>query len=620
MTTPSKRITRSVNDHISSNKNDKNRHATRTLSPVTGDLGAEDEEGEEEIDHLDDRSSPPAPAEASTIEEGGGAIAGPGPNTLKRRREAKSEVAGGTRKQPRRSTSTRNRPATSETPDAGSAADSRVAGTDDDESDDKEKEQAEPGAGGIGQVDWLKIGEVFPWDRIVFYFDTSVDDDMMAHLTKRIKKVKGKSTSTITEADIILINPHPSRLSSGRLNLLSSLDQVQSNDCLILAYHWLSRCYFSRKVEAWISDVPVFVEPKGDLVGQGMKIAVGRLGEELKADKLRRQIMEDLEKNGALIVPNEEASTCILAPGHPMLIDKPQVGPWSKCTLHPPGWVQERITEAKETQKRAIKPSVVLEMSKIKVTSAGINGKKAPTSLSSSKRLQMKTKPPRSAHRHEFIAHDREMLARWLAYKRPEKTGRTTRSIYEELGAYSNKHPNYSWASRHTPSAWHEHFKRNRNKVGNDGKILEDEVERYVSKGVDQSLKTIQERSKGTAATHTTASTYTTSKGRVSDGGTNRRGSAAMRGNTRKSSSKEQEKKGDRSGGRLSFSKDASDDEGGSLETSKHLASGDGDGDGGDRPDASEDESVNNNKDNGESVGGSSGETMADSEEVDGSV
>ncbi|OCF39679.1 hypothetical protein I317_06534 [Kwoniella heveanensis CBS 569] len=540
---PLQRVTRS-SCTINSNK-----RKLKTASPAVSEHPAE---GKEEID-LERGSSDEESSDGDDVDERPRTNAGPGPNTMKKQQ--------GTSRHPHSTAKKRIKLSTISSHQRQQESSALINGSEklnDAHGRGSKVEQEE--SAGIGEVDWLKIGEEFPWPRIVFYFDVSVGSDMTAHLTKRIKKAKGKTTSIITEADIILINPHPSRLSPARLNLLSSLDQVMSNDCLILSYHWLSRCYFSKTVERWISDIPVFVMKKGEMAGLGMKVAVGKLGEGQEGDQLRKRVMTDLEMNGAMIVPNEEATTCILTTGHPMLTDPPQDGSGANCSLHPPEWVQERIARFKERQKRGIKPSDVLEMSKVKVTRAGI-GKNKPTAFSSPvKKDKVELKQPRSAHRHEFIAHDREMLARWLAFKRPEKTGRTTRSIYEELGACSRKHPYFSWASRHTPSAWHEHFKRTRGKVGNDGKILEEEVERYVKQGIDESLKTLRERTKGAPPSIAAGSSKRERGGRSADGDKGKRPTSQARKS--RSMNKGEEERCDL----LKFSKDESEDEDGSLE------------------------------------------------------
>ncbi|WVQ95907.1 hypothetical protein IAU59_003006 [Kwoniella sp. CBS 9459] len=552
-------------------------HAHRTqASRASSALAIDDvdvvqqEEGEDEIDpaseaeHSSQAEDEDGPA---VLDSSQSPTAGPGPQTLKRRRGRHSEDSHTPKKHARFSSRLKTQQSSPNSGRRGPNVEPKEVAVG--------QERRDADSIGIGEVDWLIIGDEFPWDRIDFYFDASVGDDMIAHLTKRIKKVKGKITSTITQADIILINPHPARLSADRLNLLSSLDQVQVNDCLILSYHWLSRCYFSRRVEGWISDVPVFVQSRGNLSGSGlgMKVAVGRLGEGLEGDKLRRKVMEDLETNGAMIVPNEEATTCILPSNHPMLIHPPSDGPWAKCVLNPPEWVQQSISKAKEQERRAIKPSDVLRMSTVKVKSVGA-GKKRSAKPGPTQKHTIELKPPRSAHRTEFIAYDRDMLARWLAFKRPEKTGRTTRSIYEELAAYSSKHPIYAWASRHTAAAWHEHFKRNRNRVGNDGKILEDEVERYVSRGVDSTLKTLKERSgpkgkgEGKGCPAATAATTNSSSGRPGRGGSadKRKRDVGESRRTSRISNGDSE----RGEGRLSFSKDASQSGDDHLEVLHH--------------------------------------------------
>jgi hypothetical protein len=87
------------------------------------------------------------------------------------------------------------------------------------------------------------------------------------------------------------------------------------------------------------------------------------------------------------------------------------------------------------------------------------------------------------------------MLARWLATRKPTETGRTSRSLYRQLDAMDQSIGSlYEWVSRHTGSAWHEHYRKTKNKEWKDGRVLSREVNRYVSLGVDASLKTAGER------------------------------------------------------------------------------------------------------------------------------
>lgn len=87
------------------------------------------------------------------------------------------------------------------------------------------------------------------------------------------------------------------------------------------------------------------------------------------------------------------------------------------------------------------------------------------------------------------------MLARWLATRKPTETGRTSRSLYRQLDSMDQSIGSlYEWVSRHTGSAWHEHYRKTKNKEWKDGRVLSREVNRYVSLGVDNTLKTAGER------------------------------------------------------------------------------------------------------------------------------
>lgn len=129
---------------------------------------------------------------------------------------------------------------------------------------------------------------------------------------------------------------------------------------------------------------------------------------------------------------------------------------------------------------------------------------------------QESTRPKRTP----FTADDRFRLARWLAFQRPVNEGRLSHSLYERLRVsptmgcvplslsdvkqYSADDPIYGWASRHTPSAWREHYKKNRVIPWKDGTVLESMIQFNVRHGVDGDLSLETERLKRATNGHVT--------------------------------------------------------------------------------------------------------------------
>ncbi|WVR07932.1 hypothetical protein IAU60_004975 [Kwoniella sp. DSM 27419] len=330
------------------------------------------------------------------------------------------------------------------------------------------------------QLPWLQIGASFPWHDANIYLDPSLGGHVQSHLVKRIRKAGGHSTTTASTANIILVNPHPAKLSPGRSGLLSSLENVSNHRAIILSYHWLSRCYFTKVVEPFVLGQPAFLGEDGE----GARIAVGKLDGH-DADRDRTRIMLDLECNGAVVVDLQECQTCIVTDSHPFLTEPPTeeyVGIQWRST----DWVRQNVMRAKAEEK----PVMMVER---KTQETPRMKRQAGGQVDRNRVKRSRTIP-----RTPFTTRDREMLARWLAWKRPLPVGRTTRSIYEELEAYPEDDQHYAWASRHSASAWHEHYKRSRGKQGFDGRILEDMVKSFVARGVeDESLSTARERIKG---------------------------------------------------------------------------------------------------------------------------
>ncbi|KAK8849840.1 hypothetical protein IAR55_005176 [Kwoniella newhampshirensis] len=344
-----------------------------------------------------------------------------------------------------------------------------------------------------GAMHGLEVGRSFPWDDVLWYLDeVSISERMRGHLMKRIRKHNGKTTEDPCSAAIILVHPHSSR--HAPLKSLRSIPNVRRGKSLILAYQWLARCYFSKKVEEYTTDTPLFVVDREmvgasetDKEGEGLKVLVSNLGEGKEVE--RRRIMELLERNGALVVPlTERPDICIVPENHPYLKHSPSDQLWDGVGWKSPSWVRDTVAKAEKNNvkvKREAKASAWKKQ--LDRGSAVARPKGASTIVKKEFRR-------RSATRTEFTPHDRDMLARWIAFHRPTQTGRTTRSLYKRLDNYSPSHPFYSWASRHPATAWHEHFKRNRSRTGSDGKVLEEEIERYVSEGVDGKLRTRSER------------------------------------------------------------------------------------------------------------------------------
>ncbi|WVQ66194.1 uncharacterized protein L199_004373 [Kwoniella botswanensis] len=357
---------------------------------------------------------------------------------------------------------------------------------------------------------WLKVGEPFPWEEVEWYFDESIEEDMRTHLGKRIDKMKGSQTLDPEQADLILINPHPNRINPDRSKYLRGLGHLQGKLARVIPYNWLSKCYFSKSVE---SPTPPSVQPIFlDEEGKGLRLAVLKLGEGLEGDKLRRGVMVDLETHGAMIVSSPiNAEVVILPPSHPYITTPPKKDELKHITWHTPDWVREKIKIAQHVPKSKANPKLSKGESKsidksnpktrtnlksVKSKSEVNRGrsKRDSSDESESDSEELRPSPRRTTSRTEFTPSDRDFLARWLAYHRPDQVGRTTRSLYKRLERYSPSHPFFKHASRHPHSAWHEHFKRNRSKLGMDGKVLEDLVDEYVDKGIDRRLTTRMER------------------------------------------------------------------------------------------------------------------------------
>ncbi|KAK0211806.1 hypothetical protein IW262DRAFT_363752 [Armillaria fumosa] len=73
--------------------------------------------------------------------------------------------------------------------------------------------------------------------------------------------------------------------------------------------------------------------------------------------------------------------------------------------------------------------------------------------------------PGRRPHRIEFTEKDKENLARYLAFKVPDRAagGLLGNVIYKQMCAKAKVLPNeYAWTTRHTPSSWRDHYKKNK--------------------------------------------------------------------------------------------------------------------------------------------------------------
>ncbi|KAK6908607.1 hypothetical protein I203_102610 [Kwoniella mangroviensis CBS 8507] len=400
-----------------------------------------------------------------------------------------------------------------------SESESEYEGKDEDEREDTRSEidlESESGNREEGILSnsegerWLKVGEPFPWEEVEWYLDESIEEDMRTHLGKRIDKMKGSQTLDPGQADLLLINPHPNRINHDRSKHLCGLGHVQRKLARVIPYDWLSKCYFTKHVEPPPSPSvqPIFLEEKG----KGLRVAVLKLGEGVDGDKLRRSVMVDLETNGAMIVSSPiNAEVVILPPSHPYNTTPPKQDELKHITWHTPDWVREKIEIARHAPKSKANPKLSKGESKsndkskpkkrpslkpVKSKSAVNRGRSKRDSSGESESDSEDFGPSqrRTTSRTEFTPSDRDFLARWLAYHRPDQVGRTTRSLYKRLERYSPSHPFFKHASRHPHSAWHEHFKRNRSKLGMDGKVLEDLVDEYVDKGIDRRLTTRMER------------------------------------------------------------------------------------------------------------------------------
>ncbi|OCF73353.1 hypothetical protein I204_06585 [Kwoniella mangroviensis CBS 8886] len=354
-----------------------------------------------------------------------------------------------------------------------SESESEYEGKDEDEREDARSEidlESESGNREEGILSnsegerWLKVGEPFPWEEVEWYLDESIEEDMRTHLGKRIDKMKGSQTLDPGQADLLLINPHPNRINHDRSKHLCGLGHVQRKLARVIPYDWLSKCYFTKHVEPPPSPSvqPIFLEEKG----KGLRVAVLKLGEGVDGDKLRRSVMVDLETNGAMIVSSPiNAEVVILPPSHPYNTTPPKQDELKHITWHTPDWVREKIEIARHAPKSKANPKLSKEADLKEIAVVKVKVIQKTSDLVREGQL-----------RGEFIRAFPPLL--------PRKTN----------DRYSPSHPFFKHASRHPHSAWHEHFKRNRSKLGMDGKVLEDLVDEYVDKGIDRRLTIRMER------------------------------------------------------------------------------------------------------------------------------
>ncbi|KAK4689868.1 hypothetical protein P7C73_g236, partial [Tremellales sp. Uapishka_1] len=304
-----------------------------------------------------------------------------------------------------------------------------------------------PPAGVKTVVSPLTSGVEFPWTDVKFCVPTWLGATLCTHLIKRITKAGGIVTKNVSGASYILVNTHPSYKTE--VTLLKRLSTVKSTATTIVPYHWLSRCYFTRKVMNYPRDPPIFVDEES----HALQIAVGSM----PGRNERNHLMTLLESNGAIVVTDTDCKVCIVPSNHPYLRHPPKGGKWENVVWKDPLWVRNAVLSQNGRYWQQKKESVRA-----------------------------------SRTRTEFSEEDRDWLARWLAFKRPVVKGRLSRSLYAQLEDNSSD----EWMRRHSAAAWHEHFKRTRDKVGRDGKILEAEVDRYVKAGIDETLQTREERAK----------------------------------------------------------------------------------------------------------------------------
>ncbi|WWC92656.1 uncharacterized protein L201_007615 [Kwoniella dendrophila CBS 6074] len=359
---------------------------------------------------------------------------------------------------------------------------------------------------------WLTPGEEFPWDQVEFYLDDSIGQDITNHLIKRIEKMNGDTVLGPEQADIILINPKS--IKEDNLKRLTELGHIKEHLGRILSYNWLSKCYFTRKIELPLSQKskPLFLSEE---TGYGIKVLVSKFDIDNGGESKRREIMIDLESNGAMIVGSwEQAEICIIPTSHPYNAKPPKEERFKHITWHTPGWIKEKIdqhqAEEKLQRESKKKKSTKIDENEDPKKRKAVNGKNS----TKSKKAKVDVKRERHTSRTEFTPEDRDFLARWLAYYRPDKVGRTTKSLYVKLESYDRSHPFHEIASRHPSSAWHEHFKKSRSKIGIDGKVLEDQVDEYVNQGINSELTTKNERKKRDKNTNATQKLVSTSQNR----------------------------------------------------------------------------------------------------------
>ncbi|ORX35269.1 hypothetical protein BD324DRAFT_632111 [Kockovaella imperatae] len=321
--------------------------------------------------------------------------------------------------------------------------------------------------------------DILKGDKI--YFADHFDQATKEYLTELATRI-GATLSSQVDSNIAIMNPY-SKSYKNDTQQLANLRSKYPNlpHPIIIPYHWLTASLAQGvriPLDTLVKKLPILVQPSPAVNRAPLRIWVSvnlhRASQERDAHEAQRQVQKQLLERGALIVVKRSMADILI-------VDRKSVF-FSKIIL------RERQKYNRKTQ-RIVERDWVDDCIK--------SGKMVwpPTEEEEGEVDSMaEEEPPKVGRgpgrppgkpRVEYTPEDGDFLCRYLAAFHPSGSW-MSKKTYTTMAARASEFP---IIARHSDQSWHEHFKKN-------SATYQRRVDRNISEGIDESLKTTAEREK----------------------------------------------------------------------------------------------------------------------------
>ncbi|WVR03708.1 hypothetical protein IAU60_000703 [Kwoniella sp. DSM 27419] len=319
-------------------------------------------------------------------------------------------------------------------------------------------------------------------DQAVLFAEKQFAKPILDLLTEKVKALGGKVVAQREEATILIVNPvHPQHAKEKENIGYLSKNYPAVAQPEVFPYHWLSNCLQTGrllKLEELTFVSPIFTYPAQLEDWRPLKcwVSVNVNREEGESPESARDVVvAKLEAGGALNVAKRSQADVLVVDENSQFAKKVHVEKKNNNR----NW--QRIVERDWVDGCWNNKKITWRMSEAQEQEGEDSMAGDDTPYEKGKGPGRPTGKPRI----EYTSEDDDFMCRWLAVYHPTGSW-SSRKTYHGLVDMKEQYP---IADRHSPQSWHERFKKS-------AAILERRVKRFISQGIDDTLKTADERQK----------------------------------------------------------------------------------------------------------------------------